>query len=48
VSLHEESRQREDIGYVHSFVHSDKAMRERRKEDRELVINTLSERADGM
>ena len=49
VSLHEESGQREDIRhYVRSFVHSDRAMKEWRKEDRELVIDTLSERADGM
>jgi len=49
VSLHEENGQREDIShYVRSFVHSDEAMRRWRKEDRELVIDTLSERADGM
>jgi hypothetical protein len=48
VSLHEESGQREDIShYVRSFVHSDRAMKRWRKEDREMVINTLSERADG-
>jgi hypothetical protein len=49
VSLHEERGQREDIShYVRSFVDSDGAMRRWRKEDRELVINSLSERADGM
>jgi len=49
VSLHEESGQREDIShYVRSFVHSDEAMKKWSKEDRELVINTLSGRADGM
>jgi len=49
VSLHEESGQREDINnYIRSFVDSDRAMRRWRKEDQELVINTLSERAGGM
>jgi hypothetical protein len=49
VSLHEESGQREDINnYIRSFVHSDRAMRRWREEDRELVTNTLSERAGGM
>ncbi|KAI0249056.1 hypothetical protein BJV78DRAFT_1284306 [Lactifluus subvellereus] len=49
VSLHEEGGQREDImKYVRSFVYDDEAMRRWRAEDKELVINTLSERADGM
>ena len=49
VSLHEERGQREDIQrYVRSFVHGDRTMRRWREEDKELVINTLSERADGM
>ena len=49
VSLHEESGQREDIkNYIRGFVQSDRAMRRWRKEDRELVIRMLSERADGM
>ncbi|KAH9967018.1 hypothetical protein BJV74DRAFT_968858 [Russula compacta] len=49
VSLHEESGQREDInGYVRSFVEKDRSMRRWREEDRELVITTLSERANGM
>ena len=49
VSVHEESGQKEDINnYVRSFVHSDRAMRRWRDEDKELVINTLSERAGGM
>ena len=49
VSLHEESGQREDIkNYIRDFVQSDRAMRRWRKEDRELVIRMLSERADGM
>jgi hypothetical protein len=49
VSLHEEQGQRGDINtYVRSFVHSDRAMRRWREEDKELVITTLSERAQGM
>jgi len=49
VSLHEEHRQREDINrYVRSFVRGDRTMRRWREEDKELVINALSERADGM
>ena len=49
VSLHEEGGQREDINnYLRSFVQTDRAMRRWKEEDRELVINTLSERAGGM
>ena len=49
VSLHEEVGQRIDINnYVRSFVQSDRAMRRWRMEDRELVIDILSERANGM
>jgi ankyrin repeat protein len=49
VSLHDQSGQKEDIvEYVSSVVYSDKKMRRWREEDRKLVIDTLSERADGM
>ena len=49
VSLHEEIGQRRDINsYVRSFVQSDRAMRRWRMEDRELVIDMLSKRANGM
>ena len=49
VSLHEEVGQRGDIdSYVRSFVQTDRAMRRWRAEDKELVINVLSERANGM
>ena len=49
VSLHDESGQQEDIAnYVNSFVHSDRRMRRWREEDKDLVIKTLSEKADGM
>jgi hypothetical protein len=49
VSLHEEGGQKEDINsYIRSFVYSDRPMRRWRGVDKELVINTLSERAQGM
>jgi hypothetical protein len=49
VSLHNQTGQKEDIvDYVSSVVHSDKKMQRWREEDRNLVIETLSERADGM
>jgi hypothetical protein len=49
VSLHDESGQKGDIAnYVSSSVHSDRRMGRWREEDKELVIKTLSEKADGM
>ena len=51
VSLHDESGQKTDIAeYVHSAVNSSPstAMRRWRVEDKNLVIETLTERADGM
>jgi hypothetical protein len=51
VSLHDQSGQKEDIAeYVRSVVYSDseQIMRRWRTDDKELVIKTLSERADGM
>ena len=49
VSLHEESGQREDINnYLRSFVQTDREMRRWKEADKELVVNTLSERAGGM
>jgi hypothetical protein len=49
VSLHQEVGQREDIiNYIHYFVHNDPQMRRWRIADKELVISTLSERAEGM
>ena len=49
VSLHEESGQMADIsGYVRSFVLSDRNMRRWSAVNKQLVIDTLSERADGM
>jgi hypothetical protein len=51
VSLHDQSGQKKDIvDYVRSVVYSntEPIMRRWRKEDKELVIETLSELADGM
>jgi hypothetical protein len=51
VSLHDQSGQKKDIrDYVRSVVYSDSEpiMGRWRKEDKELVIKTLSERAHGM
>ena len=51
VSLHDQSGQQQDIAdYVRSVVYSDsqQIMKRWRKEDKEHVIKTLSERADGM
>jgi len=49
VSLHDESGQRQDIvDYVKSVVDSDSIMKRWKTEDKDLVIETLSERADGM
>jgi hypothetical protein len=49
VSLHQEGGQREDINnYIRYFVQTNDRMRKWRTEDKEMVIHTLSERADGM
>jgi hypothetical protein len=51
VSLHNQTGQKEDIaGYVRSIVFSDSDtnMKRWKKEDKELVVKTLAERADGM
>ena len=49
VSLHDEAGQKQDImDYINSAVQSDRRMRKWRAEDRQLVINALIERADGM
>ena len=49
VSLHDESGQRQDIlDYINNVIHSDRRMRRWRLEDRQLVIDTLSAKADGM
>ena len=49
VSLHDQSGQRKDIvDYVNSVVYSDKNMRRWRKEDKNMVVEVLSKKADGM
>jgi hypothetical protein len=49
VSLHGESGQNEDIvNYIKWFINSDPKARKWRKEDKELVLENLSERAYGM
>ena len=49
VSLHDEGGQKQDIySYITSVVWSDRKMRKWRAEDKKLVIDTLSLRADGM
>ena len=49
VSLHDEIGQNQDIvDYVNSVVRTHPKMRKWREEDKKLVIDTLTERADGM
>jgi hypothetical protein len=49
ISLHDESGQKEDIiKYIKYVVHSDRDMRKWKEEDKQLVIDTLSDRSDGM
>ena len=49
ISLHDESGQKEDIiKYIKFIVRSDRSMRRWREEDQSLVIDTLSQNADGM
>ena len=49
ISLHDESGQKEDIiAYIKSVVRSDRRMRKWKEEDQNLVIDMLSQNADGM
>ena len=49
ISLHDESGQKEDIiEYIKYVVRSDRSMRRWKEKDKQLVIDTLSDRADGM
>jgi hypothetical protein len=49
VCLHEETGQSEDIAnYVRSVVESDRRMRKWHAEDKELVIDILVRKANGM
>ena len=49
ISLHDEGGQKQDIlDYVRSVVHSDPKVQRWRAEDKQLVINVLLEKANGM
>jgi hypothetical protein len=49
ISLHDEIGQKKDIiDYINAVILSDRRMQKWRKEDRQLVIDMLSEKADGM
>ena len=49
ISLHDESGQKEDImEYIKSVVRSDRRMRRWKEEDKQIVIDTLSDKVDGM
>jgi hypothetical protein len=49
ISLHDMSGQKEDIiEYIKYVVHSDRRMRRLKKEDKQFIIDSLSNRADGM
>ena len=49
ISLHDEIGQKEDIvAFIKSVVYSDRNMRRWKEGDKGLVIDTLSEKADGM
>ncbi|KAF8261451.1 hypothetical protein EI94DRAFT_798460 [Lactarius quietus] len=49
MSLHDETGQKEDISsYIKAVVHADQRMRRWRNGDKQLVIDTLSDKADGM
>ena len=49
ISLHDEVGQKEDMTeYIKSVVYSDRSMGRWKEEDKQLVIHTLSDKADGM
>ena len=49
ISLHDETGQKEDmVKYIKSVVCSDQNMRRWKEEDRQLVVDTLSDKANGM
>ena len=49
MSLHHEDGQKRDLNdYINAAVQSDRKMRRWRAQDRQLVIDALTERADGM
>jgi hypothetical protein len=49
ISLHDETEQNEDIAtYIKSVVYTDRNMGRWKEEDRRLLVDTLSERGNGM
>ena len=49
ISLHDEIGQKKDIvEYINSIVHSDSSMWRWKEEDKQLVVDTLSSKAEGM
>jgi len=49
ISLHDETGQKEDIvKYIKYVIHSDRNMQRWNEDDKELVVVTLSDKADGM
>ena len=49
ISLHDESGQKQDIiDYITSVVHSDQKMKRWRDDDKDAVIEKLTQKADGM
>jgi hypothetical protein len=49
ISLHDESGQKQDIiRYIKSVVRSDRRIRRWKEQDKKLVVDTLSDKADGM
>ena len=49
ISLHDQDGQKNDIiEYIKSTIHSDRKMKNWREEDKQLVVETLSDKADGM
>ena len=49
ISIHDQSGQKKDIeDFVRSVVYSDRNMRRWRDEDKKLVVETLTKKADGM
>jgi hypothetical protein len=49
ISLHDEKGQKEDIiAYIEYVVRSDRSMRRWKEEDKQLAVDTLSDKADGM
>ena len=49
ISIHDEAGQKEDIAkYIKSVVYSDRNMRRWNEDDKQLIVVTLSDKADGM